>query len=289
MPIEATGGETGRGLVMLTRSVLAGNQPWIVVVAKVESGGKEATMPLRDHFRPPVAETHSWDELHGGWPMMIVQHLFPLLPKGFVAAPGVHLGAGFEVDVSAHEKDEPEPMEAEAANGNGGVAVATWAPPKTTLTLTTDVPDQDQYEVRVYNAELHRRLVAAIEIVSPSNKDRPDSRALFVAKIAALLEQDVCVSVVDLVTVRHFNLYSGFLDLIDQSDPMLGEEPPAIYAVTMRWRTRKNKRRSLDAWYYPMQIGQALPTLPIWLDVDKGVMLNLEPGYEETCRLLHIA
>jgi hypothetical protein len=57
----------------------------------------------------------------------------------------------------------------------------------------------------------------------------------------------------------------------------------------MRWHTRRNKRRTLDAWYYPMQIGQALPTLPIWLDVDKGVMLNLEPSYEETCRLLHIA
>jgi hypothetical protein len=32
-------------------------------------------MPLRDHFRPPVEERHSWDELHGGWPMIIVQTL----------------------------------------------------------------------------------------------------------------------------------------------------------------------------------------------------------------------
>lgn len=33
-------------------------------------------MPLRDHFRPPVENRHSWDELHGGWPMVIVQQLF---------------------------------------------------------------------------------------------------------------------------------------------------------------------------------------------------------------------
>ena len=26
-------------------------------------------MPLRDHFRPPLADKRSWDELHGGWPM----------------------------------------------------------------------------------------------------------------------------------------------------------------------------------------------------------------------------
>ena len=35
-------------------------------------------MPLRDHFRPPVEQRHSWDELHGGWPMIIVQKLFAL-------------------------------------------------------------------------------------------------------------------------------------------------------------------------------------------------------------------
>ncbi|MBW3543052.1 MAG: hypothetical protein KY476_22565 [Planctomycetes bacterium] len=28
-------------------------------------------MPLRDHFRSPLDDVHSWDELHGGWPMMI--------------------------------------------------------------------------------------------------------------------------------------------------------------------------------------------------------------------------
>jgi hypothetical protein len=27
-------------------------------------------MPLRDHFRSPLNDVHSWDELHGGWPML---------------------------------------------------------------------------------------------------------------------------------------------------------------------------------------------------------------------------
>jgi hypothetical protein len=25
-------------------------------------------MPLSDHFRSPVNDTHSWDEVHGQWP-----------------------------------------------------------------------------------------------------------------------------------------------------------------------------------------------------------------------------
>ncbi len=190
-------------------------------------------MPLRDHFRPPVESKHSWDELHGGWPMMIVQHLFPILPKGYVAAPGVLLGTAFEIDVTAYEPDEPAPDE-ESSQGSGGVAVAAWAPPKPTLSLETELPDQDEYEVRVYDVRHGRRLVAAIEIVSPSNKDRPESRRAFVAKAATLLQQDVCVSVVDLVTVRQFNLYGDLLALVGGCDPLLDPEPPALYAVTVR-------------------------------------------------------
>src|SRR6516225_664480 len=68
----------------------------------LELGKKEAPMPLRDHFRPPVENRHSWDELHGMWPAVIVQQLFPILPEGYVAAPRVHLGTAFEIDVSRY-------------------------------------------------------------------------------------------------------------------------------------------------------------------------------------------
>jgi Protein of unknown function (DUF4058) len=245
-------------------------------------------MPLRDHFRPPVEAKHSWDELHGMWPAVIVQRLYSILPKGYVAAPGVHLGKAFEIDVTAYEPDEPAHDEA-SSQGNGGAAVATWAPPKPTLTLETELPDQDEYEVRVYDVRHGRRLVAAIEIVSPSNKDRPESRRAFVAKAATLLQQDVCVSVVDLVTIRQFNLYGDLLALVGGSDPMLDPEPPALYAVTVRGRKPAGRRLLLDAWFHPMRIGQPLPTLPVWLDVDLGVSLDLEASYEDTCRFLHIS
>jgi len=245
-------------------------------------------MPLRDHFRPPVESRHSWDELHGMWPAVIVQQLFPILPEGYVAAPRVHLGTAFEIDVSAYERDEPA-LEELPSQANGGIAVATWSPPKPTLTLETELPDQDEYEVRVYDVRHGRRLVAAIEIVSPSNKDRPESRRAFVAKVAALLQREVSVSLVDVVTIRQFNLYAGLLELIGHTDPMLGAEPPSLYSVTVRGRKRAGKRPLLDSWFYPITLGQPLPTLPIWLDVDQGVFLDLETSYEETCRVLRIA
>ena len=61
-------------------------------------------MPFRDHFRPPVSDRSSWEEVHGGWPMVIVQQLVRILPEPYVAAPRVHLGSEFEVDVRAYER-----------------------------------------------------------------------------------------------------------------------------------------------------------------------------------------
>ena len=57
----------------------------------------------------------------------------------------------------------------------------------------------------------------------------------------------------------------------------------------MHGRKRSPRRPLLDTWLYPMMIGQPLPALPIWLDVDLGVSLDLETSYEASCRVLHIA
>ncbi|MCO6455984.1 MAG: DUF4058 family protein [Pirellulaceae bacterium] len=221
--------------------------------------------------------------------MMIVRQLYDMLPEGYAAAPNVHLGRMFEIDISAFEEGEPS-LEPRGARGAGpAVATATEVTPEPTLVLETDLADQDEYEVRVYDIEYGRRLVAAIEIVSPSNKDRPASRRTFAAKVAALLQQEVCVSIVDLVTVRQSNLYADVLELIGEQDPRLGPNPPSLYTVTMRARKQPPKRSLLELWFYPMNVGQTLPTLPIWLKEDLCVLLPLEPGYEETCRLLRIA
>jgi hypothetical protein len=246
-------------------------------------------MPLRDHFGPPLDNETSWEGLHGGWPMIIVAHLARTLPRRYVAEPRVHLGTFFEIDVSGYEKDVPEaPAQADGESSGGGAATATWAPPRPTLDVATDPPEQDEYEVRVYDSKRHRRLVAAVEIVSPANKDRPESRRAFVAKCAALLQQRVSVAIVDLVTARQFNLYHDLLSLIGQSDPTLTPDAPPLYAAACRWKRRDDAWR-LQAWAHSLTVGHPLPTLPLWLTDDFAVPLELEASYEETCQILRIA
>src|SRR5947209_7298680 len=110
-------------------------------------------MPLRDHFRPPLESRHSWEGFFGGWPAMIVQSLATLLPPHYAAEPRVHLG--------------------------------------TPAASNTNPSEPAGYAVHVVDRQRGRRLVAAVEIVSPANKDRPDHRGAFVARCAALLQQGV--------------------------------------------------------------------------------------------------
>jgi hypothetical protein len=245
-------------------------------------------MPLRDHFRSPVNDKHHWSEVHGQWPGELVRTLFDLLPPGFQAGPKVTLGSPFEVDVSATENDDRPELD----TGAGGTATLTAAP---TLTVTADLSEPDAYEVRVYDAERQRTLVAAIEIVSPANKDRPNKREQFTGKVANLLRQDVCVVIVDVVTNRLANLYAEVIARFDRADPALGRTPPVTYAVTLRPRKapriqkKPRKPSLLDAWFFPLAVGQPLPTIPLWLGPDLRIELPLEPSYQEVCRLLRIA
>ena len=246
-------------------------------------------MPLRDHFRPPVSKRSSWEGFHGLWPGVIVQELSQRLPAGYVAEPRVHLGSFYEIDVCTFEEHEEHERDyGSARESSVGTATATQAALAPALTVDVEFPEQYAYEVLIFDLQRDRRLVAAVEIVSPANKDRPESRQLFVAKCFNLLRQDVCLSIVDLVTIRQFNLYTELLTLLRCSDASFGAPPPAVYAVTCRKR-EGGPRTKLDTWAYPLAVGQPLPALPVWLTDIQAVMLDLEASYEETCRVLRIS
>ena len=237
-------------------------------------------MPLRDHFHPPVSRQVSWQEIHGQWPARIVMQLREQLPPGYVSGPLVHSGTQIEVDIATYERDVvPAGLSGTDANG---VATAPWTVAAPSLAVETDIPDDDEFEVRVYDAERDRTLVAVIELVSPANKDRVERRNRFVSKCAALLRQGVAVSIVDVVTTRQFNLYAELLAFLGQTDPTLTGEPAAIYAASCRW-VLGERRGKLETWSHVLAVGRPLPTLPLWLSPVRVVPLDLEPSYEKAC------
>lgn len=235
------------------------------------------------------------------WAAEIVTKLMEILPEDYSAGPNFYPGTIYEVDVGTFRQwmDDDATLEnvesdEETATGGPAVAIGKYAPPKPTVTLEPLMPDQDIYEVRIYDVRNKRQLVAVIELISPSNKDRPENRMSFLTKIANLLHLGISVTIVDVVTTRRSNLYGELLNFFESDDPALGKESAPIYAVTLRTRFKdrsqmlEERRKLLDAWYHPLEIGQELPTLPVWLKGSLAIPLELESSYEETCRTLRI-
>jgi hypothetical protein len=81
------------------------------------------------------------------------------------------------------------------------------------------------------------------------------SRHAFVSKFAALLQRNVCVSLVDKVTIRQFNLYADPMEFIGATDPALNPDSPRLYAVTLLSRKRPRQRSLLESWFHPIKVG----------------------------------
>jgi hypothetical protein len=239
-------------------------------------------MPLRDHFHEPLLSAEPWPSFHALWPAMAILRLNPLLPSDYRVEPRVQIGVHYEIDVGAVDRG-PGAGGGRPSCDDTGTAVLTRSAP--TLDVGTELDDPTEIGLRVLAPG--RILVAAVEFVSPANKDRPEKRRAFAEKVADLVRQGVSVSVVDIVGNAHFNLYADTLGVIGHTDPALGVDPPGMYAVTCRTFGRKPHRR-LASWFHPLAVGRPLPTLPLWLHDDERVNLELELSYEDTCRVLRM-
>src|SRR6185437_5088869 len=90
----------------------------------------------------------------------------------------------------------------------------TWVAPAPVLTVAVDLPAVDGVEVQVVADDGDPRLAAAVEWLSPRNKDRPAARQVFAVKCVGYLQQGSSVVVVDTVTTRRADLHSVILSLL---------------------------------------------------------------------------
>jgi hypothetical protein len=229
-------------------------------------------MPLRDHFHPPLSTLRHWESFHAAWATEIMRTFNRgVLPEGCFAEAQVHVGSQVEIDVATFEQLP--------ANGEGGVAIATWAPPATKLVMPAVFPDV--IEVQVIRDFGGATLVAAIELVSPGNKDRKEARQAFVAKCAGYLQQGIGLVVVDVVTDRQANLHNELVRFLGQPD--LFELP----SLTPSYATAYDPRRlpsgdQIALWLEPIQLGRSLPVMPLALRGLAHVPVDLEGTYERT-------
>jgi len=231
-------------------------------------------MPLRDHFHPPLSTIRHWESFHASWATEIMRTFnHDVLPEGCFAETHVHVGSQVEIDVATFEQ--------RPANGiAGGVAVATWSPPTTQLVMPAVFPDV--IEVQVIRNFGGANLVGAIEMISPGNKDRPETRRAFVAKCASYLQQGIGLVVIDVVTERQANLHNELIQYLQQ--PAEFALPPSALLYTTSYRPRRSAGGDqIQLWLEPLTLGQPLPTMPLTLLGVGAVPVDLEGTYQRSC------
>jgi hypothetical protein len=237
-------------------------------------------MPLLDHFHPPLSAERRWESFHSSWATKLADALTERwLPPNYIAEEHAHLGPSVEIDVGTFER------EADATGQVGSGAVATvgpkvWAAPAADGTLPAVFPDT--FEVRVLSTDTGPKLVAAIELVSPGNKDRPAQRTAFAIKCASYLYQGISVIIVDVVTSRWANLHNEILGVMGAGDILQLPPEQSLYAVAYQ-PLRRGQRDEIDVWRSPLALGQALPTLPLGLRADLVIPVDFEATYAEAC------
>ena len=170
-------------------------------------------MPLLDHFRPPLYPGRTWESFHAIWATMIAGRLNgSLLPEHYFAEAQVHVGPRVEVDVATLDSQEAQVT----GWGEGGVAVETWIPPLATLAMPAVFPEE--VEIQIFHNSGGAILVGAIELISPSNKDRPEARRGFAGKCASSLQEGIGLVIIDLVTTRNANLHNELIDLMQHEE-----------------------------------------------------------------------
>jgi hypothetical protein len=228
-------------------------------------------MPLLDHHRPPLKHRLPWSSLHSGLLTELTAALNTRLPAGFIALDSVHLGPAAEIDIATYEV---------GASPDAGTDSGYRPPPP-----VADFPFEyaAATELRVYLGDGPNTLVGAIELVSPSNKDRPGSRRAFASKVADYLYAGVSVVVLDTVTDRHANLHDELVDLIAAPRDLKFPADSDLYAVAYR-PTKRNSDPRIDVWKTTFRLGDPLPTMPLRLTGDLFVPVDFEAAYMEACR-----
>lgn len=242
-------------------------------------------MPLLDHFHAPLHPDRRWDSFHARWASAIGDALnMGLLPPDYFAEVQTHVGSRVEIDVAAFDKGS---LAAAIEPQGGGVAVMpvrAWAPPVPAFEMPAVYPDS--IEVQVFHGEGGATLVAAVELVSPGNKDRPETRRGFAAKCASYLQQGIGLVVVDIVTSRTANLHNELIHLLEVGDEYL-LAPESLWATAYR-PIRQPQIEKTQVWTAPLAVGQTLPVLPLALDKGLCVPVNLDATYLEACQRLRL-
>jgi len=229
-------------------------------------------LAMRIHDWTP-SRAGRFHHLHQAWIYALAGELNGgLLPSGLYAA-GEPIATRHEPDgVIASPRSTPSPHR--RVPSDGAVLTLDAHPPRVHHVLESEryAGRQDSLAIRLADGD---QLVAAVEIVSPGNKDSRHRFEQLVDKIVSLLDRGVHVLLVDLFPPGNIDPEgvhgAVWSRLVGNSDPPSLEAPLVLVAY--------HAHSMLQAYVEWRSVGSALPDMPLFLDADRYVTAPLSSSY----------
>jgi hypothetical protein len=226
-------------------------------------------MPLHDWSDRP-----GWEGMHHLWITELLRWVKPRLPGGYRA----YIGSAPLLAVGA-PVDRPD------------VGVRSWSPTEAarvsvpTVGETSADPTEPDEEIAVATldpetavyVEKQGRLIAAVELISPRNKDRPIARSAYLARYLGYLLEGAHLVLID---VHRRSVGFSFADHI--ATELHLEQPSVVSPMAVSYRVGEPAAtggRLLAIWRRPMTVGETLPPIPLPLTSERDVMLDLDQTY----------
>ncbi len=230
-------------------------------------------MPIHDWSRVDAGLFH---DFHQAWTIELRNALNGgvLPPEYFALAEQIVAGPTPDVVTLARH---PAPETPAAPGRGGGIAVAEAAPRARFITTA----EPDLYARKANHIVIKHRLgqvVAAVEILSPGNKDSRTALRSFVAKAEELLRRGINLLMVDLFPPSPRDpqgIHKAVWDEIREEPFELPAGKPLTVAAYCAGPPH-------TAYVEPVAVGDPLPSLPIFLDPDTYVPAPLEETYQAT-------
>lgn len=232
-------------------------------------------MPLHDWSALP-----GWDGVHQVWGVELLYAIKPQLPPAYRA----YIGTTPTFAIGGPEDGRP------------AVGVRDWpagSPPAVPVPAPEPGSEPDE-EVAVATlsadtallVERAGRLVAAVELVSPRNKDRLSAQTAYAAAYTGYLLRGVHLLVVD---VHRRPATFSFADEIARALGMNQPALPSPNAVAYRvGGPSPDGGRFLAVWRRPLTVGDPLPQMRLPLSADESVTVDLEATYRRATEAAYL-
>jgi hypothetical protein len=234
-------------------------------------------MPLHDW-----TDERGWDSVYPVWLTYLLEFVQERLPPGYRAFLGGVLsltrdsGRGKPYVSVRQRVTEPA---AEAVTGATGLIE-----PDLEASVAFRLDPQ-----RALHVDFHGQLIAALELVSPRNKDPADAKETYTTRYLGYLRVGVHLMLVDVLPrPTGFSFSDAITSSLGLDLPPLPPPFAAAYRVGEVVPVGDDMGSLVGLWRRPLRVGQPLPTLPLPLSLHKAVLIDLEETYRRAAKRVYL-